>query len=425
MKAKYIFASLVAALALLAGCTKEAPTYLDEVQVTSSYVSVPLAGGSSTIKVNATDAWSIGEIPAWLTVSPLSGNAGETTVSFSADGALDGRESTVILTCKGVTQRINVIQGVAVVSAATCAEILAGPDSKNYRVTGICTRISNTQYGNWYIDDGTGEVYIYGTVNASGSYAWSSFNIEVGDEVTVEGPKSTYQGTVELVDATFISVSKSLIKVEETDPADGSVGVDGGAFKVLLSNKGNGVYVRVPESAKSWLSIGSVQGNVIVFEAAKNEGGPRVATLTIETTDGKKTYTTETTVSQAGAIGTLEKPFTVEQAIAFAKGLGGDSPMDVYVEGIISKIENNGAYSAQYGNATFWISADGTHVGDTSKEFEAYRVLYLGNKKWVEGQPQIAVGDKVILCGKTTVYKTTAETVSGKAWIYSHNGKTQ
>ena len=35
------------------------------------------------------------------------------------------------------------------------------------------------------------------------------------------------------------------------------------------------------------------------------------------------------------------------------------------------------------------------------------------------------VGDEVILCGLLTKYGSTYETSSGKAYIYSHNGKTE
>ena len=59
MKAKYIILSLIASLAVLTGCQKDQPHYLDEVMVSSSYVGLPLAGGSQTISVNANNAWSI------------------------------------------------------------------------------------------------------------------------------------------------------------------------------------------------------------------------------------------------------------------------------------------------------------------------------------------------------------------------------
>ena len=215
MKIKNILVSLVATLALAAGCNQLEPDhYLSEVKVSSSFVALNMDGGSASITVDATEGWSIPTAPDWLTISPTSGGAGSANVTFSAGKTLDGRTATVVINCGGKTQNINIIQGLAVVSPATCAEVIAGPDSKTYRVTGICTRIANTNYGNWYLQDATGEIYIYGTVDATGKYNWASFGIEVGDEVTVEGPKTTYSGTVELVDASVIKVNKSLIKVE-------------------------------------------------------------------------------------------------------------------------------------------------------------------------------------------------------------------
>lgn len=432
MKAKYIILSLIASLAVLTGCQKDQPHYLDEVMVSSSYVGLPLAGGSQTISVNANNAWSISEMPEWLTISPVSGSAGETTVTFTVEGTSVDREATLLLTCADATQRINVTQGVVKPTEATCKEVIAGPDSKTYIATGVCTSIANTTYGNWYLEDATGQIYIYGTVNAAGSYAWSSFGIDVGDIVTVQGPKTTYNGTVELVDVKVIKVVKSLVKIEEGETVNNAA--DGGKAVVKLSSKGGNVSVSVPEKAKSWLSLDSIstekdkKGNeitVVTFAVAKNEKGPRMTEVPFSVSSGSQTSTVSATISQDGVIGTKDNPFTTEQVIEFAKEVGGDSPMNIYVEGIISKIEKNGTFSAQYGNATFWISSDGNYNNDKSKDFEAYRVLYLNNKKWVEGNDQIAVGDKVILCGKTTMYKTTAETVSGKAWIYSHNGKTK
>jgi hypothetical protein len=61
MKFKYLLTSLLAGLGLIAvGCTESDDIkVLDEIQVSSSYVSIDMAGGSSTITVTAKDAWSI------------------------------------------------------------------------------------------------------------------------------------------------------------------------------------------------------------------------------------------------------------------------------------------------------------------------------------------------------------------------------
>ena len=92
---------------------------------------------------------------------------------------------------------------------ATCAQIIAGEEGTVFRVTGTCTEIKNTVYGNWMLKDETGEVYIYGTLDAQGATKnFSSLGIEVGDVITVKGPKKTYNGTVELVDVTVEKIVK-------------------------------------------------------------------------------------------------------------------------------------------------------------------------------------------------------------------------
>lgn len=387
MKIKNIIAALFAVLAITVGCAVEEDHYLSQVRLSTTYVAITMNGGSTPVQVDATDSWSISGAPSWLTISPASGSAGQSTITFSAASTLDGRTAEVVMTCGGKTQIINVIQGLATVSKATCAEVIAGPEAKTYLVTGICTRIANTSYGNWYLDDGTGEIYIYGTVNASGSYAWSSFGIEVGDEVTVQGPKTVYNGTVELVDATFVSVNKSLIKVAEIDPEDAILPVDGGDFTVKLTNKGTGVYVDIPANAKDWLSIVSVAGNTIKFHADANAGGDRSTTITFKTTDGKKDYTAEQALSQKGAI--------IECSVAdFLAAAVGDT--QYRITGVITSVAN-----ASYGNV---------YIRDWSGEAYVYGIGAKGDFQTLGLKP----GDVVTLVGKRGEYKGAAQMTGGQ-----------
>ena len=54
-----------------------------------------------------------------------------------------------------------------------------------------------------------------------------------------------------------------------------------------------------------------------------------------------------------------------------------------------------------------------------------FRTLYLGNKKFAEGQTDIKVGDEVIIFGKLMNYKgNTPETDANNSYLYSLNGKT-
>lgn len=403
MKLKYIIATLFAGAALLTACQKEADQhYLDEVKVSTSYVSLPVDGGTASLTITATDSWAfakavnigtekapvMAELPTWLTASTLSGAAGEVTVTFSAEKTLDGRTSELQIVCGGKTQRINVIQGLATVSNATCAEVISGPDSKNYRVTGVVTKIVNTTYGNWYLQDATGEVYIYGTLDAKGATKnFLSWGLEVGDEITVEGPKTTYNGTVELVDVTVVNISKSLIKVESTDPEDATLPKEGGDITVTLANKGNNIGLTIPEDAKSWLGVSSISDNVVVLTAAANEGGDRETTVTFSTTDGKKDYTAELAISQKGAI--------IDASVA--EFLAAPVSSTVYrVTGVITSVAN-----PSYGNV---------NIKDYSGEAYVYGI---GAKGDFEASG-LKVGDIVTLLGNRGEYKGNAQMTGGQ-----------
>lgn len=125
------------------------------------------------------------------------------------------------------------------------------------------------------------------------------------------------------------------------------------------------------------------------------------------------------TPGEAKGKGTLEAPFNSIAANQFASSLadGAESDM-VYIKGKISTIKEE--FGTQFGNATFYISDDGTENG----QFYVYRTLYLGNKAYAGGE-NIKVGDEVIIHGKITNYMgNTPETVQKASYVYSLNGKT-
>lgn len=388
---KYLFTALAVVMSLFTtSCSDDDAYVLDSISVSSSYVAIPLEGGSSTITINAKGDWQLeadSVTLSWLNISSDRGVAGETEVTFSAEPALDGRSAEVLLVSGEEVQHINVMQGLKGVTQATCAEVLAGQDKKTYLVTGTVTAIANTTYGNFYINDGTGELYIYGTKDASGSYNWSKFGIEVGDEVTVQGPRSTYGSIVELVDATWISTNKSLIKVDSV--YNEVLPLEGGVFETYLITKGQGVSVEIPEDAKSWLSIQSIEQKgtdaCVKFRAAENTGGDRVTTITFHTTDGKKDYTAQTTLTQKGAI--------IEVNIAdFNAAPVGNT--QYRVTGVVSEIANAA-------KGRFYIK---DYTGD----------LYVYNMSGFDATG-IKVGDIVTLVGKRDQYNTTIEMTSAVA----------
>ena len=89
-------------------------------------------------------------------------------------------------------------------SKITLAQALAlGATDNKVRVTGTITSIENTKYGNMYISDGTGTLYIYGAYDeAKNRYDAMPNKPVVGGTYTFYGPIVTYNSTVEMKDAT-------------------------------------------------------------------------------------------------------------------------------------------------------------------------------------------------------------------------------
>lgn len=392
MKLRYFIPFFLAVVAaVFTACSDDNdPTYFDEIRVSQSYVSLNTNGGSTSIDIIANGSWTVSEVPEWLTVSPASGT-GNGTITFSADAG-EGRTAEVLITCEGKTQRINIIQGIATVSNATCAEVLAGPDSKTYRVTGTVTKIVNTTYGNWYLNDGTGEVYIYGTLDSKGGTKnFLSWGLEVGDQVTVEGPKTTYNGTVELVDVTVVKIEKSLIKCDSLTVADvktNELPLEGGEIVAHLTCKGTGVAVDIPAEAKSWLGVvaSTVGGNpTVTFRAMPNAGGDRSTTVHFNTTDGSKNYSAEATISQKGAI----VECTIEDFLDAEV-----STSQYRITGVITEL-----YESDKQGKSFYVQ-------DYSGKVLVYRA-----EGFIEAGAK--VGDIVTVVGQRGAYKDTPQMVSG------------
>ncbi|MBQ8060902.1 MAG: BACON domain-containing protein [Bacteroidales bacterium] len=620
MKLKYILASFVAAAALMVGCTVEEPvSQLSGLEVSNDYVTVAAdAQSSATITVTADEAWSATASDSWFIISPSNGSAGQSSLTITATEASAARSGEVHIKMGSKTKIISFNQSAPAgveVPPSTCAEVIAG-ENITYKVVGTVTKIVNDQYGNWYLADDTGEIYIYGTVNSKGAYpkdadgGWAKFGIEVGDQVMVEGPKTVYNGTVELVDVSYTIVQKSLIDASLTTE---TLTPEAGKDTLLVSSKVQPVLVSVDAD---WIKVSDLtaDGNYLLEYEENTRTADRTATITIKapgavkalsikqagvpatgmtvteiiaaadddmvqtlpstivvalTTRGailsdgtsalyaygnsaaalkigdgvkvsakKTTYNgvpeltditdvfvdsegnavnhptaTDITATAAeydasvaeyiklsgtlsvsgnyynmtldgidpetkmGSIvypvdelnaksfdgkkitvtgyfnglsskgryiniiatkideyvdnpkGTVTNPYTASEIAAAITG-GQTFDEDVYIKGKVSAILYS--FSADYGTATFWLSDDGTFNGNEDKksttdfghDFECYSVYWFGNTPWAEGNAQIQVGDEVVVCGKTTLYKGVAETSSKKAWVYSVNGAT-
>lgn len=316
MKTKYIIVSLIAALGLLfTGCVEEADHYLDEVKVSSSYVTFSAGGGSVPVELNATGSWSVTNLPEWVTVSPATGGAGQVTVTFTAPAAEETRDAVATIECGGKTQNINLLQTTQKAEPVTMTvkqalEVIAPLGDGDvaggtYRVKGIVCKINeiSAQYGNatyFLSDDGSyGEnnwLEVYRGLWINGAAITTGNEFSVGDELTIEGSLMNYKGTPETKEKTAIVVShvKSLISVDAFD-FDELPCVDT-TFKMVVTAKESPLLV---SSDADWLQITDVNkdGSYSVHAAENTRTAKRTANVTIKGPTALKTIG----ITQAGA----------------------------------------------------------------------------------------------------------------------------
>lgn len=348
MKLRYLFSAILAS-ALLVGCNEEELGTLGNITLDESYLSIPNAGGSTVLTVSATDAWEFvtndtwpevikrnsdgsikSQTPSWLAADKMSGAAGETKVTFSAEAFEGGRELELTIKVGENSQFVRVRQGSMTAVTVTCAEANVSPEGKNVRVKGVCTSIANTTYGNWYLEDETGSVYIYGTLDKKGAEKnFTSLGIELGDVVTVEGPVGSYKGSPQLVNVTVISIKKSLIKI--VNPS-ATVSKDGGEVSVKVAYKGNGVFPSVPEDCDwvKYVGMSYVKGvptkiepspadtAVVKFTVAPNSDDARNCEVKLASYKGKDSSDGTFTINQDSGLLLFTLPF--EESFKNGKG---------------------------------------------------------------------------------------------------------
>ena len=339
MKLKYIIPAAIAAMTMLASCSENDTLELDNIKVSQSYITLPEKGGDVTVEITASEDWTFDidfdveekklddekgvvkyYVPtkqldlkdnSWFKVSERSGSKGKTKVTFHADATTESRSSALQIKAGDKIQNVIVAQtaGAQEVKVVSVKDVIAGTDGKTYRVKGFCTAISNTNYGNWDMADSEGNsIMIYGTKDATGAYNWSSFNIAVGDEVVVEGPRKTYGSTIELVDATFISVKKALLACDDVNKF---LAKEATSFELKVAQKGEGLSF---ESQSDWLTIegngytSDGKGNLIfkVNVEENTTGSNRTGSIVLKSTKKDDETILPVSITQLGSSAVAE-----------------------------------------------------------------------------------------------------------------------
>lgn len=393
----------------------------------------------------------------------------------------------------------------------TIAEFLTLKNLKDTCIlTGVVDSIKNTTYGNLYLSDTTGQVYVYGVLNAAGeSKKFADLNVEAGDTLTIKAIYSEFNNAPQVKNAIFVSVKKAQGETPAAEwteivfneavaaadlPADASFEFEGlhvaitdsenkmaidannayfgtadeytkYAFRLktggksLNGSKQNFITINVPEDGLLRLAVrtgsGSdstrtlvlAQGNDTLYNAiVKDADAIEVA---VNDSTKIKVFPYVTVPVKAGNVDvaypenslnfysfafqlTVVPPTPVvaqyEVAEAIAAGLKDDD--ELFVRGIITKLEFKGKNFAKYGSVNIYVK-DATGA---EGEFEFYNCYSLNadtfrtsvpnydpqSSDWTqlrevadENGNAIHVGDTVIAFGKYKLFNSTHELNTG------------
>lgn len=343
------------------------------------------------------------------------------------------------------------------------------PSPNDVYIKGFITSITETfgtQYGNATFEisdtkDAPNKFLCY-RVKYFGGQGYSdptALNIKEGDEVIICGKVVNYKGNTPETSANAAYVYSINGTGGGTTPPPASE-----VKKVTVDE-----FIKAAESATQWyeltgmvknlkdgdkygnFDIEDATGSVYVYGLLSEKGGEKQKFAELAAAKGIKngskltlhglrsSYNNAVQVKDAYFVsvesgsgggsgdakgsGTLADPYNAAGANAYISSLAADteSSNDIYIKGKLVKYANNGEFNTQYGNASFYLSDDGSESGD---QFYVFRTLYLGNVKYESGETPKA-GDDIIICGKVVNYKgNTPETAANKSYIYSMNGKT-
>lgn len=141
------------------------------------------------------------------------------------------------------------------VIVATISEFLAAEENDQlYRLSGKIEGLSNTKFGNFNIVDETGSVYVYG-LNLSadaGDGTFSQIGIGEGDNVTLIGRRTSYNGTAQVGDAYYAPLKVTVAEFLATEVDDNHLYELKGTIS-NLSNTSYGNFDLVDESGSVYV----------------------------------------------------------------------------------------------------------------------------------------------------------------------------
>ena len=459
---KRTLSALAAGLLLLTACQTEEPDLsFPSIRLDNTEAAVGIDATSFAVSITTNRPWRVTSDVPWIAVDPDSGNGGvlpsTVTVSILENKSYD-RSGHVIFDIVYDSQTFSVTQtgigrpedfviyfndfdkaaaeqgasGWPYLDKSEVWKNETGVDLSafSYAFSGVSVRNNSNSNGTYSDYDGSGVNNLlfggsnYFAVKNLGIKEFTNFKLSFGTEKYDNNDKTALFDPKEFLVYVSEDAQKWVpVAYEYKGTAAGRWNIAEGTFSVPSGTAKLSLYITATVASSYRmddlkLEVSETAGEVVDFSKG----------VEIKVGDNGGSGGGGNTPSGASGSGTLTDPYNPAGAAAAVAGLTWTSNTEyqktdkVYVKGKICKIASNGTFgqSGTYGNASFYLSADGNGDG----EFYVFRTLYFGGEKYTSGT-DIALGDEVVIYGALMNYRgNTPETVANECQIYSINGVT-
>ena len=227
--------------------------------------------------------------------------------------------------------------------------------------------------------------FVYATFSSAaqltGAYGFKAQLTTKSVNTLVNG--ASYEVTYDVPDTPSITVQPENVAICTADQI-------GKTASVVPAGFGDGTLYYSWSTEDSNISLVNENTAVVTILPNSNVGGS--ATVSVSVWGGN--------VAEADALTeTLDVTLTTPKTVAEALELSGQN--NIYTKGIVSQIDS---ISTKYGNATYYISDDGT----TSNQLEIFRGKYLNDQSFTS-EDQLQLGDRVVVYGNIVTYNDIVE----------------
>ena len=382
----------------------EAPTLTDEEKVT-----VALAAISVPAQAEEDFELAAGEGYAWEVVS------GATIVIENGVAKVTRGEADEVVTLKvtvtigsaSASKEFEVKVPAAKLNIITIAEAIALAGTEHnvytegkYYVQGIVTEVANDKYGNVYIEDATGKLYVYGMYSADGATRYDALEAkpQVGDLVTLYGVLGAYNGTAQMknswlaeyYDVVSIPEAIALSGTEKNVYTEAKYAIQGTVKEVQNDKYGN---IVITDGTNEILIYGTYDYKGNRYDALEYK--PQVGDFV--TVYGILGYYNAAQMKNGTLVETNDPKSTAGiTANAVAREHNVYTETLYYAKGVVTEIANTKYGNLYIQDASGSLYVYGLYTADGATRFDAMEV-----------QPQ--VGDTVIIRGILGNYNGTAQ----------------